>query len=72
MKPHETVIPAAISEPSEDLPTTMISLAEDFTATALHAANWRENYFGPTASSRLSQAVADMELATARIREGLR
>ena len=72
MKPNETVIPSALTEPSEDLPPTMISLAEDFTATAIHAANWKDNYFGPTASSRLSQAVADMELATARIREGLR
>lgn len=71
MTSNKTVLPPAQAEPAEDLTGMMMSLAEDFTATAIHAANWRMNYFGPTASARLIQAVADMELATARIRVAL-
>lgn len=72
MQSDETANPFTRDEPADDLPATLLSLADDFAATATHAANWKANYFGPTTSARLSQAVADMELATARLRAELR
>lgn len=71
MTSDKTNVSIAQDEPVNDLTGMMTSLAEDFTATANHAANWKVNYFGATASARLFQAVADMELATARIRVAL-
>ncbi len=71
MHPDEHSGPLTQLEPENDLSELLNGLAEDFSATAMHVANWKANYFGASASSRLTQAVADMELAMARIKASL-
>lgn len=71
MHPDEHAGPLPQPEPENDLSELVNGLADDFSAIAVHVADWKVNYFGASASSRLTQAVADMELATARIKASL-